>query len=99
MTNITSSLIPGLVVMKILGSVVAKYCIVIVINICIQIGNYFTQDYENKMSDQPSGPMGTSSPPTTLHCLQNPKWPPGAPKQPTGSFGCSNQLSLFKFLI
>ena len=30
---------------------------------------------------QPSGAGGTRSPPATLHCLQNPKWPPGGPKK------------------
>ena len=35
-----------------------------------------------KKSDkyQPSGEGGTCIPPATPHCLQNPKWPPGAPK-------------------
>ena len=33
---------------------------------------------------QPSGAGGTRSPPATPHRLQNPKWPPGAPKMADG---------------
>ena len=43
-----------------------------------------TVDENNKY--QPSGGGGTRSPPATLKRLQNPKWPPGAPKWPTPRF-------------
>ena len=33
---------------------------------------------------QPSGAGGTRSPTATLHRLQNPKWPPGAPEMADG---------------
>merc|ERR1712030_238241 len=54
---------------------------------------------------QPSGAGGTRSPPATPHRLQNPKWPPGAPKMADGVWkgvhpyviGYFKQLSLNKF--
>ena len=35
---------------------------------------------KNRIEYQPSGAVGTRSPPATLYRLQNPKWPPVGPK-------------------
>ena len=41
-------------------------------------------EFETFLKYQSSGAGGIRSPPATPHRLQNPKWPPGAPKMVDG---------------
>ena len=60
---------------------------------------------ENILKYQPSGAVGTLSPPATLHRLQNPKWMLGGLKMANRVwkgvfllvFGCFRQLLLNKY--